>query len=477
MLITKISLLDKSGMVLAYKPKVAHKEEAELLASGLMSAILTFSEKIQQQEIQSINYHDCTTSFIKYKELLLVIEIPNAIDKELRSQLLTRIKEQATDLLKDRKSSEISPGEAELILEKILNSINLVELGLNRPFINAEKGKLLLRHEGREPEILAHENCASYLQPLVKMINRGLRSDNFQKQNKGIGLFVPFLERNHSIYLFIQIHQKRSETGILKVSEEKSHILFRMTPVLNRQIRTLFENNQVITIIDALEIIRNKTVDTRNRDKVLQEEQFSLLFLEKNVKNIEKAIYSVVVGDPVIVIGDKVSTKICVNTLSIFGQHLYTEIVEWLSSGESEIGAHITGMSLKVYQELQAKGVLDERTTIVSLLEGKVLGEKDSDFCKKIFDRVKKKNIEEAYNIISSPLEELTTYAIKATEFPILTKERAILELKNLKKEINHNDKFDIVMALATKRNSLLTPLLEELQSTVFAAEDYLGTF
>lgn len=477
MLVTKISLLDKSGMVLAYKPKIAHKEEAELLASGLMSAILTFSKKIQQQEIQSINYHDCTTSFIKYDELLLVIEIPHAIDKELRTQLLTRIKESATELLKDRKSSGISHGEAELILEEILNSINVAKLGLKRPFTDAEKGQLLLKHEEKGLEILAQENCPPYLQPLAEMIDQSVRVLDPQKQNKGIGLFIPFLEKRHSLYLFVKTHMKRSETGILKVLEEKSHILFRMTPILNRQIRNLFENNQVITITDALEIIRNKTVDTRTREKVLQEEQFSLLFLEKNIKNIEKAIYSVVVGDPVIVIGDKVSTKICVNTLSIFGQHLYTEVIEWLSGRESEIAPHITGMSQNNYQELQAKGVIEETTTIVNLLEGKVRGEKGGDFFKGLFDRVKKKDLEEAHNIIANHLEQLIKYAIKVTELPILTKEKAITQLKNLEEEIGSSDRFESVMDIAIKRNPLVKPLLEELQSTVFAAEDYLGIF
>lgn len=478
MLITKISLIDKSGIVVASIPRVTDKEEKELLASGLISAILTFSEEIQQQEIKSINYHDYTTSFIKYHELILLIEIPNAIDKELQNQLLAIIKDQAGNYLEKQGSKSISQEEGESILEGIFNSINWDELGLKKPFTDAERGKLYLHHKEQAVEILSEGKVELYLQSLADIIDQRLRECHFELPDDEIGVFIPFMEREFSTYSFIRmLDEDKTEAGILRVTEDKSDTLFRMTPLLTKQIRNLLKNNREFSINDALEIIMNKTIDTRTYKKVLNEDQFSLLFLEKNVKNIDRALWSVITGDSVIVIGDKVSTRICTNTLSIFGQHLYTEVIEWLSKDETQIGGNITGMSQEHYNSLVKKGVIAQGTTIVNLLEGKTIGEKGSDYFKLLMDKMKRKELQEAYHSIGKELEQLIKNAIKIINFTQLEKEQAIKQLKELKKEINHKEKFDSIMTLAIKRNPLIKPYMDELQSTISAAEDYLSIF
>ena len=124
----KSSIIGKSGIPIASKPDNESNIQQQLLESGLITAILTFSKELHKQEIQSLTYHDRITSFIEFKELFLIVEITTAIDAELRNRILTIVQKNANKLLKIRSEKNLSSGEGELILEEIINqSLNEVQ--------------------------------------------------------------------------------------------------------------------------------------------------------------------------------------------------------------------------------------------------------------------------------------------------------------------------------------------------------------
>ena len=52
----QLSLVTSSGILLASKPE-AYAETQQILATSLISAIITFAKEVHRQELQSISYH------------------------------------------------------------------------------------------------------------------------------------------------------------------------------------------------------------------------------------------------------------------------------------------------------------------------------------------------------------------------------------------------------------------------------------
>ena len=60
----QLSLVTDSGLLLASKPEELD-DTRHILASSLISAIITFAKEVHRQELQSISYHDKNISFIE----------------------------------------------------------------------------------------------------------------------------------------------------------------------------------------------------------------------------------------------------------------------------------------------------------------------------------------------------------------------------------------------------------------------------
>lgn len=473
----KSSIIGKSGNLIASKPDNESNMQQQLLESGLISAILTFSKQLHKQEIQSLTYHDRITSFIEFKEFFLIIEISTAIDIELRNQILKIIQEKSIELLENRSEKDLSLGEGDLILEEIIyQSQNEVQSELKKPLEHAEKGEFdIVHNEDSSYEITNQINSLEYADKLAVMINNGLIACDYQLAEEIISAFIPDLKEKMIYHAIIKHENRTTNVGIIKLPIEENSTLFRLAPYIDRQIKEMLKNKANITI---QEIISNLVdiYNTRREVKSFDSEYFSISYLDKNVKGLEKVIYPIVIGDPAIIVGDKLSTRIVTTSLSIFAQHLNTEVIEWLT-GEIKIGSNITGVSREVYDELVKEGGIDESVTVVNLIDNKIKGKNASSYFKKVFDNVKKKSPEEAYKDIGKELEKLAFEAMQVTSLAILDRKDAAKKLQQIYTGINNKSKFNKIMTLASKRNPLIEYLLEDLKSTVHAAEDYLGIF
>lgn len=478
LLIMKSSIIGKSGKLIASKPDNESNMQQQLLESGLISAILTFSKQLHKQEIQSLTYHDRITSFIEFKEFFLIIEISTAIDIELRNQTLKIIQEKSIGLLENRSENDLSSGEGDLILEEIIKqSQNEVQSELKQPLAQAEKGEFdLVHNENGSYEITSQTNCSNYAEKLAMMISNGLIACNYQLDEKIISAFIPDLKEKMIYYAIIKHENRITNVGIIKLPIEENTTLFRLAPYIDRQIKEMLRNKDDITIQEIITDLVG-IYNTRREVKNFDSEYFSIDYLDKNVKGLEKVIYPIVIGEPVIIVGDKLSTRIVTTSLSIFAQHLNTEVIEWLT-GETKIGVNITGVSKEVYNELvEEGGGIEESVTVVNLLENKIKGKNASSYFKKIFDKVKKKSPEEAYRSIEKELEKLAFEAMHVTSLAILDRKSAAKKLQQIFTSVNNKSKFNKIMTLASKRNPLIEYLLEDLKSTVHAAEDYLNIF
>ena len=257
----------------------------------------------------------------------------------------------------------------------------------------------------------------------------------------------------------IYFKDKISQIGVLKVPENESYTLFRLAPLFDRLIRKDIFFNPEIKMSDLMPQL-TKIYDSESKEEPFNPEFMSVNFLEKNVKNIEKVIFPLAVGKPVIAIGDRPSVKIITQTF-FFKQHLSVEIIDWLST-ENQIGLNITGMSKEKYSELLKLKAIDKYITTINLNEKKIQGEFTSTYFKKIYDQVKKKSPVLIYAVIGSELKKITELAIQINSLALLEKEIALKRLQQIKSEINNDSKFRKIIYLALERNPFLESILKK---------------
>jgi len=455
----KASLIGKSGKLIATKPKTMNIKQ-QLLASGLISAILEFSKTIENEDIQSINYHDRSTSFIEISDIFVVVEISAACEPELKEKILSTIQTKAKDLLSSRDEDNLTIGEGELILEEIVTSaLDKVNLGLDQPFLNMEICEFTIHHTKDTYNIISAKNCDDCITELGGFVDRGLKLRDYQVPYNMVSMLIPCFEKKVSYYLLVNYQDEITHIGVMKVPEENSKTLFRLFPLLEHQIKIYLEDKTEVTLSEII-LLLTRIYDTKLKEKTFDPEYFSLAFLDKNIKNIEKVIYPLAIGEPVILVGDKPSTKMLSNTLLIFTQHITTEVVEWLT-GEDQIGLNITSMSKGMYEELLRNNSIGENVTVVNLIEKKVQGPYSSVYLNKIYDEVKKKSPVVAFAIIGNELENLVTYAMKINNLSILERSEAKIKLKVIQSSIKDENKFNKIWNLAIKRNPFLKDLLE----------------
>ncbi len=82
-----------------------------------------------------------------------------------------------------------------------------------------------------------------------------------------------------------------------------------------------------------------------------------------------------------------------------------------------------------------------------------------------------------AATLIQQRLASLISDALELTSAVLLEQEQAIAEVRRVRRHVGDPDKSNIVVKLATQRNSLLVGLIEEVTSYVRTAEDYFAEF
>ena len=159
----KLSLVSNAGLLLASKPESADDTQ-EILASGLISAIITYAKEVHHEELQSISYHDRTISFVQFQKFVFIVE---TLDKEFTfserqsKQLLEQINLSAFSLLDGKDSDLITEGEAQLILEHCFHDINSLNIILTRyPLKSLIPEIFTIQHRVKGVEIL--ENRRRY---------------------------------------------------------------------------------------------------------------------------------------------------------------------------------------------------------------------------------------------------------------------------------------------------------------------------
>ncbi len=464
MLNIKISLVTSSGILLASKPEVVD-DTRQILATGLMTALISFSKEVHHRELQSISYHDRTVSFIRVHDFVLILETideESTLTEQFLNQLLEKLKTCTSPLLDGADPNAITEGEASIILDRCLQDIQLLNLSISeQPLQAAETSDFTLIHSDKGWKIKDKVGTGSHIPMIALMLDTLNANEKFKDKTGGL---LTYLEDEKSIvYTVIESVGNVSKVGILKFPQSMNLVLFRLHNLLNKELETLGEDKNMEEILNSLLEID----DPGNRLSKLNLEDLSPTFLDRTIsKNFEKAIYSAVVGEPIYVVGDKPTVKLVIDSLSVFTQHLQTSVNLWISeedltkNGKCDLHARLCGMSTSLYNKLLEEGQIAASDTNINLDSSRVNGEKSSTHFKKLFDTIKRLSIAEVVTKIVYDLEKLVNLALELTSLALFDKEQAKSKFKKLSSSGEYTASFfKKALELAIKRNPLIAYL------------------
>ncbi|NVM01904.1 MAG: hypothetical protein HWN67_06190 [Candidatus Helarchaeota archaeon] len=149
-------------------------------------------------------------------------------------------------------------------------------------------------------------------------------------------------------------------------------------------------------LLDFYNSIINLIINSFMKKKEKAELKTSLLLLFNLVpKNLDKVINALILGDPVIVTGDKTLVKLIIDTISIFCVERTPEIIYWTK--DYMLGDIIGGPS-----KLED---IFKTSILVDLKKGKVNGGESNKFCKKLINRAKYLDSEQAEQKIKNSIK------------------------------------------------------------------------
>ncbi|MBY9001314.1 MAG: hypothetical protein KGD64_10390 [Candidatus Heimdallarchaeota archaeon] len=460
----KLSLVSKSGILLASIPET-EDDMQEILASGLISAIIAYAKEMHSRELQSISYYDRTISFVEFQEFVFIVE---TLDKEFTlserqtKQLLEQISLSASSLLEGREPETVSEGEAYLILEHCFHDINSLNLILNRyPLKKLMSEFFTILHKVKGIDILDNDNSKPYRRLIAEIIDNNITKIDQQIKLQSFMILLP--EHKKTFYVVFNTDGFTTKVGYFIIPTELDYTLFRIYPLLEK---ILLEYGKTQKIIDFETLFREfqNFEDLGNNYSKVDLEEVSIASLFNLLRqDLGTVLFAVLSGNPLYIIGDKSVNKLLVDTLSVFTQHLSYNVEKWIVDEDlstidySLLNQGIVGMSLKTFREILPLVQNKEKLTIINLEEESISGPNTSNYFLDNLEKIKYEDATKASVILFQEIKKLVSMAYILTSILTLPKEDSDSFLKNQTEQSPYPKSFlEIAMNLAKQRNKLL---------------------
>jgi hypothetical protein len=445
-LIKKIIVIGHGGVALAEFPQT--DDDQTQLESGLLTAIMTFAKEVHKSQIETLSFHDRTVCFIPSNTCTLIVQYANILDNLLMSKINEKIKLEADHLLANKNAIDV-PDILDELLEKSMSQewIDKVldSFGLPRPLLDAE--------------IIDVNNSA-----IADKVNNILKNMN--------GLKQPFMVNLSQEQKVLYVLPNDYDTKAISLDISEATTLFRLAPILNKEVEYLKTNGvDLENVIDRL----IKTPDLGWKFSKQTEEAISMTFVNDLLKKkMDRILSSIVKGEPVIIIGDKLPVRIVVLTLQLFSTHLYTEVIEWLREDSYDISNGTNGMSMVKFDELINAKKITADYTVVDLHKKKVIGGEENGYLKHLFKDVMGLSLSAAKTIIQTELDDIVNTSLNITELLTKDLETATQEFKNIQSKVRNKDKFSLIVSLSSQRNPVLQKLVDNISDALTNIESYL---
>ncbi|MHA2250255.1 MAG: hypothetical protein ACXAD7_07830 [Candidatus Kariarchaeaceae archaeon] len=463
-LLLNIKIVSKTGLTLAEFPAEEDVTKSQL-AGGIMSALISFSKEVHNRDLESLSFGDKTIYFMPIHDFIIIAELDSEIDSIIVSEITKELRNNARILLEGHTVDTLSLQDASYITNELANIVHSIEIMI-------EYGKLSKRYIIANPTFVSMELVKSgdtfviqnpigneqSVRSISQMIITGLATVDTISLRCGV-LKIPNL--NMAAFVIARYNPEKIDVGGIIVAMEEIETLIALNQILQDLTKQHIKANgfQMKQLLDYL-------VENAQVEKIALEdtktEFISFSTLQKNVKNLEKALYCVANQEKVVVIGEPVEAKIIINSLALFTAHQPSKIVEWMEN-EDEIDFHIAGMSKVKCDSLLEKNILGEQTTMIDLISGKLKSplKRKSKFIKNLFEKARKVEVSEGAKIISDELMQINYIALEATTCATLTDKREILNrLQMLKNDTRDDSKFEMIQNFAMRFNPWLKDVI-----------------
>ena len=381
-------------------------------------------------------------------------------------QILEQIRLSSSPLLEDRDQDMISEGEASLILEHCLHDIyNLPLFFTKNPLISAEPFYFSITHNEESYDVEEIVGSGPIITSISEMISKHNLNEQFKNSIEGLIILLP--EQKYSVFTVIDSDGKKTDVGVLKFQREFDYSIFRLFPLLKEKIQNLSNEDFKYDMLEILDILQ-KYEDPGNRFSRVEVEDLSLAFLSKAVsKTLENVIFAAVIGEPIIIVGNRHTVQLVIDTLSVFTQHTIVNIEEWIDSEEKFLerkvytNHSIFGMSTYLYTKLEEVGKIDSKITIIDLETGLVKNGEPSYYFMNLFDKNVGHDIAKASVTVFHELRKLISMAFIITSFALYEKEKAQQLIKDLSLQSLYPQSFiRKAVELAKKRNKIIDTII-----------------
>ncbi len=460
----KLSLVLNSGILLASKPESADDTQ-QILASGLISAIITYAKEVHHEELQSISYHDRTIYFVQFQDFVFIVE---TVDEEFTfterqsKQLLEQIKLSAFSLLDGRDSELISEGEAQLILEHCFHDISSLNIILTRhPLRSLIPEIFTVQHKVKGVEILGNRADSTYHKSIAQIIDSNILKVNQEIKVHSFLKLIP--EHKKTFYVIFSTDSFTTKVGYFIIPQELDYTFFRIYPMLERLIKSYTGSRQNFDFIDLL-VELQEFEDSGNKFSMIDVDEISLSTLSNvTTKDLDIVLFAALSGNPIHVVGDKSVSKLIVDTLSIFTQHLSFNVADWITKDDlSKVDFNIlirgiVGMSSSTYQSILPLIHNKETITVIDLEEDKITGPSTSSYFIQFIEKIRNEDPTKASVIIFQELKKLVSLAYIITSTVMKVREDSQTLLKELSTQFPYPSSFiEKSLNLAKQRNNLL---------------------
>ena len=460
----KLSLVSNSGLLLASKPESADDTQ-EILASGLISAIITYAKEVHQEELQSISYHDRTISFVQFKAFVFIVE---TLDKEFTfserqsKQLLEQINLSAFSLLDGKDADLITEGEAQLILEHCFHDIQSLNIILTRhPLQSLIPEIFTVQHKVKGIEFLENRIDKAYHKSIAQIIDRNIININQEIKVHSFLTLIP--EYKKTFYVIFSTDGFTTKVGYFIIPQELDYTVFRIYPMLERLIKSYTGSRQNFDFIDLL-VELQEFEDTGNKFSMIDLDEISLSTLSNMTsENLDIVLFAALSGNPIYVVGDKSVSRLIIDTLSIFTQHLSFNVADWITEDDlSKVDFNLllrgmVGMSSSTFQSILPLIHNKEIITVIDLEEDKISGPSASSHFIQFFEKIKNEDPTKASVVIFHELKKLVSLAYIITSTDMKDRDDSQTLLKELNDQFPYPSSFiEKALKLAKQRNKFL---------------------
>lgn len=457
-IIRKISILDKSGISLAEVPNTRDITEQQL-EGGFITAILKFSKEVHKSELEALTFHDRVVSFLQFPNFTIIPEFSNGVDRTLIAYFSEKIFDSVNEIGVNLEST-LNVEQAFLILNSIYNNdwLNSAfdELGLEQPLI-----------QGEIAEFSKITNNNQFSDIFTKL-------ENLQVEEKIITFLLPGGKESYS-YIIVATLENGIKAYCLKIASSYNLILFKLLPQISDDVKFNFEKGEKNPYNLINDVKQTRDLGIRINEKT--KEMMSMDLLLKTIKKLDQLVYSVILGKQILLIGDKPTVRIILNTLLLFTPHLNVQLVEWLEDGDTYIGKDLTGISIDKYNQLVENNAITDDTIIVDFRNGKVKNGISNKYIDKMLKNLNHRSLTSSEQYIKSELNDLVNLSLKITRLVKLPDDEGREKLNIIKNEIGDKNKYEVVLELSKQRNELITSIITSISETLKTAQSFLDEF